>query len=150
MDLETRSMSQFSTFICPWCHTKSPPICCYSTWAVVSVASCGPGGSLLVSTQTIGCDRRRPVVAQRWRPAGTAVAVIHVDATVATVQVVLAHSVGISDTYQMCAQAGGFYSLLLLFLITFKYHFFGMRNFFLILIIVQFFYLTLTQNWEIM
>lgn len=55
---------------------------------MVSVAVRRPGSVL---TQAVGGDRGWAVVAQRGRPAGTAVHVLHVHAAVAAGQVVLTH-----------------------------------------------------------
>lgn len=63
---------------------------CARTCVVVPVAVRGPR-PVLVETQAVGRDRRRPVVAQRGRAAGAAVHVLHVDAAVAAGQVVLTH-----------------------------------------------------------
>lgn len=58
------------------------------TSIAVSVAVCRPGSVL---AQAVGCDRGWAVVAQRWRPTGTAVHILHIHAAVTAGQVVLTH-----------------------------------------------------------
>lgn len=65
-------------------------MCVCVTCVVVPMTVCGPG-SLLVEAQAVGCDRGRPVVAQRGWTTSAAVHILHVHAAVTAGQVVLTH-----------------------------------------------------------
>lgn len=71
------------------------------TCVVVSVTVRRPR-PVLVETQAIRRDGRRPVVAQRGRAAGPAVHILHVHAAVAAGQVVLTHPAERNSTHK-CA-----------------------------------------------